>query len=336
MDISIIICTYNGADKIEKTLASILSQKVTCTYELIIVNNASSDSTAEVVQKYLTDYQIDGFSWTLIYEPIPGLIHARLAGMKAASADIILFCDDDNILCDSYVQTGFEIMNCNPKIGVLGGLGIPEFESEKPDWFDTYYHSYAVGPQSDKDGKIQTYPAQVYGAGSFYRKLPIIYFYNNGFKSRLKGRTGKKLLAGDDVEICFLLQLSGYEIWYNKDLLFKHYMPSARLKWEYYTKMKVGIAGSDSALMPYAALFSGSKFYFLFILKHSVRKFILYAFISIKQSIIYHLCSTKKKPYLMLSKSVYWAKCASYLYSPFSAYIHIRRINRIRKSFKAI
>ena len=330
MDVSIIICTYNGADKIIKTIQSILSQAATCTRELIVVDNASTDGVGELVEKYLRNNQIHNFSWKLIHEPTAGLIHARLAGMKAAASDIMLYCDDDNTLCATYVQAGFEIMQANPKIGVLGGLGIPEFESEKPDWFDTYYHSYAVGAQADKNGKIDKYPAEVYGAGSFFRKAPLQRFYDLGFVSMFKGRTGKKLSAGDDVEWCYLLQLAGYEIWYNSNLKFMHFMPAGRLIWEYYVKMKSGIAGGACLFFAYNHIFnrvSRSQFNFkLLLLKKTVYFFLLYIKLLFKKL----FDSTDNT---QLSVSIVRSKLISFIFYHSSAMNHYSRILSILSKY---
>ena len=294
-----------------------------------MVDNASTDGLAELVEKYLTNNQIDNLSWKLIYEPTPGLIHARLAGMKAAASDIMLFCDDDNTLCDTYVQTGFEIMHANSKIGVLGGLGIPEFESEKPDWFDTYYHSYAVGAQAEKDGKIDKYPAEVYGAGSFFRKAPLQRFYDLGFVSMFKGRTGKKLSAGDDVEWCFLLQLAGYEIWYNSKLTFMHFMPAGRLKWEYYVKMKSGIASGAANFFVFTQLFNSNnigafKYYFLYTKKVSFF-FILY----LKHAIIYFISSNKQ----ILNKKIAYVKFDSFTRDLLFNYNKFKKIRKLLNAY---
>jgi glycosyltransferase involved in cell wall biosynthesis len=328
MDVSIIICTYNGADKIEKTLASILYQKATCSYELIIVNNASTDNTAEVVKKYLTDNQADDFNSKLVDETTPGLINARLAGMKQASSDIMLFCDDDNILCDSYVQTGFELLTANPKIGVLGGLGIPEFESDKPDWFDRYYHSYAVGAQAEKDGKIDVYPAEVYGAGSFFRKKPLDRFYELGFKSLFKGRTGKVLSAGDDVEWCYLMQLAGYEIWYESHLQFKHLMPAGRLNWDYYVKMKSGIASGSAGFFIYAQLFKKNQislFYFIFLAMHNYG---YYTLLYIKHFTLITLFDRSNK-IKKLGVAISLSKASSYRKRIFNGYNKYQRLYKL-------
>ncbi|MFN9112359.1 MAG: glycosyltransferase, partial [Bacteroidota bacterium] len=326
-----IICTYNGADKIEKTLASILSQKATCSYELIIVNNASTDNTADIVIKYLTDNQAVGLKWKLVYETTPGLINARLAGMKQASSDIMLFCDDDNILCDTYVQTGFEILTANPKIGVLGGLGIPEFESEKPDWFDRYYHSYAVGAQAEKDGKIDMYPAEVYGAGSFFRKKPLDRFYELGFKSLFKGRTGKILSAGDDVEWCYLMQLAGYEIWYESHLQFKHLMPAGRLNWDYYVKMKSGIASGSADFFVYSQLFKNKHLTFFSFIFLAMLNCSYYTLLYIKHITLTTLFDRSNK-IKKLGVAISLSKASSYRKGLFKGYNQYKTLYKLIQS----
>ena len=57
MDLSVVIITWNQANKLEKCLNSIFSQKIKCTYEIMIVNNNSQDRTKEVLEKYKSKHQ---------------------------------------------------------------------------------------------------------------------------------------------------------------------------------------------------------------------------------------------------------------------------------------
>ena len=93
--ISLIICTYNGKDKLVKTLTAIGQLEAKCNWELLIVDNASTDGTGNVVKELLTTAVFD---WKLLQEVNPGLIHARLCGLRAAKYGILLYCDDDNTL----------------------------------------------------------------------------------------------------------------------------------------------------------------------------------------------------------------------------------------------
>ena len=250
--ISIIICTYNGKSKLKETLSAILQLQATCAWELLIVDNASTDGTAEYVSELLDNSSID---WRLLHELQPGLIHARLCGLSASKYDILLYCDDDNTLDKNYLEIGYDIIKDNPKLGALGGCGIPVFENTKPDWFDMYGHSFAVGSQSAKDGKLTAYPAELYGAGTFFRKAVLLYFLDKGFKSALSGRTATNLVSGEDVEWCYLIQLVGYQIWYDHRLTFMHLMPEGRMNWDYYLRLKKGIASGVCKLLPYSFLF---------------------------------------------------------------------------------
>ena len=78
-------------------------------------------------------------------------------------------------------------------------------------------------------------------------------------KALLTGRKGNQLVSGDDVEWCFMIQLMGYEIWYNEQLRFEHVMPENRLSWDYYLKLKRGISAGSALLFPYIVLMNDRK-----------------------------------------------------------------------------
>jgi len=250
--VSVIVCTFNGASRIEKALSHICQQDLIANLELIVIDNASSDKSSEVSQNYLALHC--PFDWRVETEVKPGLINARLAGMRLAKYDFLLYCDDDNYLNTDYVIRGYNLMVENDRIGALGGYGTAVFEGQKPDWFDRYSHSFAVGAQANQDGKIEAKRAEIYGAGSFWRRAIISGAYERGYSTALTGRTGDKLTSGEDVEWCLLVQLMGYEIWYSSHLKFEHLMPASRMNWKYYLKLKSGIAASTTKLFPYAII----------------------------------------------------------------------------------
>lgn len=254
--ISIVVCTHNGSTRIGPCLASLISQENPPEYEILVVNNASSDGTGEMVKTYLGS-SFPSEAWKVIQEEKPGLLYARLAGLWASRYEWVLFCDDDNVLFPDFLFQCQQFLSQNPGIGVLGSLGIPEFLGPKPDWFDRYFSSYAVGPQlrDDLGGKHLVY---VYGACSIYRKKPLLELFQKGFKPVLSGRKGKEMSAGDDVEWCWLMQLMGYKIDYSPKLQFTHQLPASRLTWEYYIRLKKGISGSAGLLSAYTFYFSTS------------------------------------------------------------------------------
>jgi hypothetical protein len=147
----------------------------------------------------------------------------------------------------------------------LGSQGIPEFLGPKPDWFDSYASSYAVGPQIGVNSGKRIF-SYVYGACSIYRKEPLIRLFSKGFTPVSSGRKEGKLSSGDDVEWCALMQLLGYQVTYSEKMLFYHRLSLDRLNWEYYLRLKQGISSNSGLLSSYELYFSnpsGSRIWFV-------------------------------------------------------------------------
>lgn len=248
--ISIILCTFNGKDRLASTLEAILELDPEVPKELILVDNASSDGTGEWLKHYLRDGHPD-FPCRYIFEPKAGLIYARVAGIKSATYDLLLFCDDDNALAPDYLTLGSKLFQSNPKLGVLGGHGIPVLEGPEPAWLSSYQKSFALGPQADRSGKIRERPGHVYGAAALFLKKPLLDLIDSGYTFYLTGRTQTQAISGDDLELCWLMQLMGYEIHYSEDLKFFHTMPQSRMTRDYLIKMKSGTSAGGALLFAY-------------------------------------------------------------------------------------
>ena len=87
--VSIIIGVYNGADTIAACLESLLSQNYPAdAYDIIVVENGSTDSTTEIVERYPV---------RLYHNSIRGLAAARMFGIARSEAEIVAFTDADCI-----------------------------------------------------------------------------------------------------------------------------------------------------------------------------------------------------------------------------------------------
>ncbi|NJL77160.1 MAG: glycosyltransferase family 2 protein [Saprospiraceae bacterium] len=161
--ISIIIPTYNSASRLEPTIQHIAAQELptTIAWELIVVNNNSTDNTADVAKSLFEKYQI--IENQNRFEPRQGLSFARDCGIKNAKYTYSIFCDDDNWLAKDYARQVFEQMETNHSMAALGGYGEPVCEIPPPSWFQDLSSYYAVGAQALSAGKIDN--GYLYGAG---------------------------------------------------------------------------------------------------------------------------------------------------------------------------
>src|SRR5690606_4739051 len=166
------------------------------------------------------------------------------AGILAAKYEVIIFCDDDNLLCEDYAIRAYSLFISNPRIGAIGGMGRELLEGPAPAWWPMFSKSYAVGPQGDSSGPVGKARGYVYGAGMCARRSVLRKIINFNFEPLLKDRSGRDLTSGGDVEICFLILAMDYEIWYDECLKFDHVIDESRLTWEYYLRLKRGISSS--------------------------------------------------------------------------------------------
>jgi glycosyltransferase involved in cell wall biosynthesis len=116
--ISLIICTRNRASRLAVCLEHLgRLQPPIGGWELIIVDNGSTDDTAKVITEFARAAE---FPVIHLHEPRPGLGRARNAGVARARGDIYAFTDDD-----CYVSPEFLVQVCRvfeePALGYMGG-----------------------------------------------------------------------------------------------------------------------------------------------------------------------------------------------------------------------
>src|SRR3954471_18361568 len=93
MHVSLIMPTHNRVSSLERALRSAIAlDHVQGETEIIVVDNASTDGTARLLQQFRAT--APGLLSDL-YEERPGLHHARHTGAKAARGNLLVFTDDD-------------------------------------------------------------------------------------------------------------------------------------------------------------------------------------------------------------------------------------------------
>lgn len=118
MRFSIIIPTYNRALFLPKAIDSVLAQTYT-DWELIIVDDGSTDNTKDVVSKYKDD-RIRYF-----YQQNAERCTARNNGIKQSSGKYICFLDSDDSYRSNYLETVYGlILNCEDAVFVLSGMSV--------------------------------------------------------------------------------------------------------------------------------------------------------------------------------------------------------------------
>lgn len=256
LGISVIICCYNSTLRLPETLTHLAAQQVTdgLNWEVIVVDNASTDNTAETAQQIWDSLNVPQFKFRVFDEPVAGKNKALEKGIAEAQYSYLIVCDDDNWLYPNYVTKAFDAIHVDPMIAIVGGNGIFEPELPVNPAIKNLEKNYTNGPQP-----WALTEHWVYGAGAVYRKSVLHELAKKQWHLITPGRVGNKLNGGEDTELCLITYLSGYKIIADDTLFFKHFVPAKRQNLKYIYDLQYWQSYSNTLLYSYYAIIHNSQ-----------------------------------------------------------------------------
>jgi glycosyltransferase involved in cell wall biosynthesis len=130
-EVSVVLSTFNRAAVLPRALASLLDQDVApARYEVIIVDNNSSDETRQVVESFV----VRAVNFRYVFAPRQGLSHARNAGIAASRSPLIAFTDDDVRVSRDWISTVVRLFAAHPEAACVGGKVLPNWSGTWPAW----------------------------------------------------------------------------------------------------------------------------------------------------------------------------------------------------------
>ena len=222
--VSAIICTHNRDHYLGAAIDSLLSQTF-ADFEVVVVDNASSDRTRQVVEARLSDSRL-GY----VYESVTGLSIARNTGANAAKSGIIAYLDDDAIASPNWLQTLWNAYQANEKLAIAGGKVtlIWEDETTAPSWLSEglagNLGAYDLGKSVlyiDRPGLTPR--------GLNYSVRRTFLEQIGGFDPNL-GRVGKNLLSNEELHMTNLALQTGWQVAYLPDALVAHHVSPDRVR----------------------------------------------------------------------------------------------------------
>jgi glycosyltransferase involved in cell wall biosynthesis len=263
LDASVIVCTYNRAASLARTLECLERQQLRhgMRWEVIVVDNNSGDGTRTAVESRAR-------AWPALryrFEPQQGLSHARNHGIAAARGSVVLFTDDDVCPEPDWVQRildGMAAHGCD----ACGGYIAPLWEATPPAWLTERFHGFLAVRANRSD----TYPILAddeppFGANMAFRREV---FERVGLFDVARGRKGETLASGEDGELFARLLAGRGKVMFLGDARVHHRVESFRLtkrylrRWRFQTSRNLaesrGIPGARCILGIPLYLFSQS------------------------------------------------------------------------------
>lgn len=190
---SVIVPAHNEADTLPATLASLAAQRCPPPYEVIVVDNASTDSTATVAA---------GAGATVVTEPQLGVCRARQAGVAAARGEIVVSTDADTTLPADWlarIDATFRAQNAAGGPGPVVAVAGPCRYVDPPWWAATIPPLWFAG--------IAALAAA--GGGVRYITATNVAFVRDGFP----GYDVSLHQGGDEVDLLRTLRRLGSVVW---------------------------------------------------------------------------------------------------------------------------
>ena len=144
LDLSIVICTRNRAGQLRGTLESLMAMKTNRRWEAILVDNASTDGTADVIRRAgEADPRI-----RYCHEERIGLNAARDCGWREARSAIISWTDGDCYVAQDYVDAVLAACGGRTDVGAVGGRILLFDPEDARVTIDERAHPGEVAPRS--------------------------------------------------------------------------------------------------------------------------------------------------------------------------------------------
>jgi glycosyltransferase involved in cell wall biosynthesis len=150
LDFTVAIPTYNGESRLPELLERLRNQLYTeqLSWEIIVVDNNSTDNTATVVQAYQENWQCP-YPLKYCFEPQQGAAYARKRAVEEAKGRLIGFLDDDNYPVLDWVLKAYNFGQNYPHAGAYGSQIHPEWEVEPPENFQRIAPFLAITERGD-------------------------------------------------------------------------------------------------------------------------------------------------------------------------------------------
>jgi len=246
--LSVLVCTYNREELLEKTLRSILNQQFNYEqgFEVWVVDNASTDSTPEISYRLQKEFS------NLYYhrEERQGVAIARNTGARLAHAPYIAYYDDDLTLApDCLNQIMVPFFNQNPTPQAVTGKCLLEWEGGRAEWFPEKHEVLLSRYDFGDEPRSMTADEYLVTMNVAFNKEAFLAL--GGVREDLS-RKGRMFICGADNDIFNRIMINEGSIYYNPKALIYHYVPKNRMQKSWLLKRFYG-QGATYVLLKYGS-----------------------------------------------------------------------------------
>jgi glycosyltransferase involved in cell wall biosynthesis len=223
--ISVLMATHNGADTIDRTLAAMSALEAPAEgWELVIVNNGSTDDTEARILKWK-----DRLPLKYAVETNLGKSKAMNRALTMARGDLIVMTDDDVLPDPGWLTEWRRTVDALPQCSVFGGAILPEFGDTPPSWPMPLAWLTVLYAQTPDYAEGEIEPYNVSGPNMAIRRS----VWEQGVRLDEKFLVGKYGLMGEDAEFVKRAHERGHKIGFAPRARVRHIVQKDQLSWRW-------------------------------------------------------------------------------------------------------
>jgi L-malate glycosyltransferase len=206
--LTVLMATHNGAPTLPRVLERYTALHMPhAEWKLVIVDNASSDATPDIVARFSRLLPI-----RYVHEARRGKNIALNAGLRHVEGELVVFTDDDAIPESDWLERLSESAQRNPGFAMLGGTIKPMWERDPPQWIlDAVPLAVAFGLTDPQLPEGPISPGLIWGANLAVRSE----VFEKGFRfNETIGPAGRRYAMGGETEFTLRLEKAGFRSWF--------------------------------------------------------------------------------------------------------------------------
>lgn len=207
--VSVVVPCFNSEKTLDKCISALLNQKFSGDFEIVMVDDGSTDSTAEIIKK--------NKKIKYIFQKNSGPAKARNNGWKHANGDIVVFTDSDCVPEKDWLKLMISPFGISNNIGAVGGAygKTINLESLLASLIgeEIKFRYKNIGKYTDAHGS--------YSLAVRKNVLEKISGYNEFYP----------VATAEDWDLCYRIQAAGYKIYFNRKAKVGHHHPAKLVKY---------------------------------------------------------------------------------------------------------
>lgn len=227
LDVTVVICTRNRASQLQNALASAAQMRIPdgLRWELVVVDNGSSDDTADVALSFA-----DRLPVRVVREETAGLSNARNRGAAEARGRYICWTDDDVLIDSGWLAAYAAAFERHPEAAVFGGRINPVLEAPTPAWFARLANCWPLSTLLARRDFGEIIPLDFEGGVAPWGANFAV---RTAEQRRVRyepslGVSPNHRRVGEEAEVIYRILASGKRGWWTPDAVVNHIIPVKR------------------------------------------------------------------------------------------------------------